>query len=238
MEKIKAWSFSRYNDYKRCPWKAKLKHIDRLKEPASPAMERGSEIHKIAEDYLTRTGRSLVPKELTYFANLFRDLRKRQKKVSTFMVVEESWAFKKDWSQTTWDDWNNCWLRIKVDTAWLEDDTTMIVNDWKTGKYRPGMIDSYLEQLELYALAALLLHEHVEKVKPTLSYLDEGITYPGLNGTFQEYTRKDIKKLKKTWEKRVEPMLSDTIFAPKPNDWCRWCYFSSTNKDGDGQCKF
>lgn len=237
---IKAWSFSRYNTYKQCPLKAKLKFIDKIKEPGSAPMQRGAETHDIAKDYLTLPGRRLVPNELVLFSELFKGLRKRSRKISTFMVVEETWAFKKDWTQTVWDDWDDCWVRIKLDSAWLEDDETMIVNDWKTGKFREDDIEDYMEQLELYALAALILHPHVELVKPRLAYLDEGMTYPETpRWTDIVFDRKDIPRLKKLWAKRVEPMLNDTIFAPRANKFCYNCYFKKNNKDeGGGQCKF
>ena len=95
-KKIKAWSFSRYDTYKQCPFKAKLRYIDKLKEPKSEAMERGSDIHKLCEDYISLPGRRLVPDDLTLFAGLLRKLRAQHKKSISGMVVEDEWAFKKD----------------------------------------------------------------------------------------------------------------------------------------------
>ncbi len=88
------------------------------------------------------------------------------------------------------------------------------------------------------ALAALLLHEHIQQVKPRLAYLDLGITYPEADKPLI-FTRADIPKLKKLWEKRTKAMLSDKQFAPRPNDKCRWCFYRSSNKAaGGGQCKY
>ena len=236
-KKITAWSFSRYLDYKQCPFKAKCKHIDKIKEPPNPAMARGSAIHDMSEKYIKGVGRT-VPKELKLFSELFKMLRKRYKTKLNSMVVEDMWAFTKSWDQTQWNNWAECFVRIKVDTAWFIDDVTMIVNDWKTGKYREDQNELYVEQLELYALAVLILYEHVEKVVPQLTYLDVGFVYPPI-GQAIEFTRKDIPKLKKLWAKRIKPMLNDTIFAPTPNRFCNWCYFKAANKDnGGGQCKF
>jgi hypothetical protein len=231
---ITAWSFSRYNTYKQCPLKAKLQYIDKIKEPPSAPMQRGSDIHKIAEDYITLPGRRLVPDDLMMFANLFRKLRKQHKKVKSDMVVESEWAFKKDWTQTGWFD-ADCWLRMKLDVAWHEEAFVMIVNDWKTGKYRPDNIDSYVEQLELFALGAFLKYPHITLVKPQLAYLDLGITYPDVEKQDMFFTRDFVPTLMDTWEQRVEPMLSDEIFAPRPNQFCNWCHFRATE---GGQCKF
>jgi len=234
---ITSWSYSRYSDYKQCPFKAKLKHVDKLKEPPNEAMARGAQIHNLAEDYLKGKIKTL-PKELKAFADEFKKLRKQYKKSINGMVVEDNWAFTKTWDETQWNNWTHCWVRIKLDCAHHEDDITLIITDWKTGKYREDQNDDYLEQLELYALAAFLLHDHIEIVKPRLVYLDVNTIYPPPEVTI-EFTRKDIPALKKKWEKRVKPMLTDTIFAPKPNRFCNWCHFRKANAaNGGGQCKF
>ena len=238
VKKITAWSFSRYSDYQQCPLKAKLKHLDKISEPPSPAMARGSQIHALAEDFIKSKIKALPP-ELKMFSDEFKVLRKQYKKKVHGMVVEDNWSFTKDWEETQWDDWVNCWVRIKLDCAHHEGDDIMIITDWKTGKFREESKDEYVEQLELYALAALLLHEHIRIVKPRLVYLDIGVVYPPI-GYELEFTRDDIPKLKKKWGNRTKKMMSDTIFAPKPNDKCKWCWYGQSGKikGGPGLCKF
>ena len=235
-DKIKAWSFSRYNDYQQCPFKAKLKHVDKLKEPGNSAMARGLRIHGLAEKYIVDPGRPRVPPELLLFKSLFKELRAQYKKRINGMVVEDSWAFRKDWSETVWNDWAECFVRIKLDVAFPEGEETLIVNDWKTGKYRPETLEIYTEQLELYALAALLKFPHVTLVKPRLTFLDTGDIFPKddhvNNFTF---TQADVPKLKKLWAKRIKAMMNDTRFAPRPNNKCKWCHFRKSN---GGPCKF
>lgn len=237
-----AWSFSRYTDYCQCPLKFKLKHIDKIQEPATAAMARdamarGSQIHDLAEGYIKGTIARL-PKELKQFADEFRALRKQYKKSINGMVVEDTWAFTQDWDETTWNDWVGCWVRIKLDCAHHEDGETLIITDWKTGKFRPQEVEVYVEQLELYALAALLFYEHIEVVKPRLAYLDHGIVYPNPEEPLV-FTRDMIHELKKTWAKRVRPMMNDKTFAPRPNNKCHWCFYRNSNKAaGGGQCKF
>jgi hypothetical protein len=153
------------------------------------------------------------------------------------MVVEDNWSFTREWTETTWNDWVGCWLRIKLDCAHHEDQTTLTVTDWKTGKFRPEQNEEYVEQLELYALAALLLHDHLEKVKVRLAYTDLGVIYPDSGAL--EFTRADIDRLKKLWVKRTTPMMNDKTFAPRPNDKCKWCFYRASNKQaGGGQCKY
>ena len=236
---ITSWSFSRYSDYKLCPLKAKLNHVDKIKEPANDAMKRGAEVHDECEAYIKGKIKKL-PEAAKKFSKMMRKLRRQYKKAINGMVVEDSWAFTKDWGETVWNDWINCWVRIKLDCAEHEDETTMLINDWKTGKFRPEKNAEYVEQLELYALAALLLHEHIEVVKPRLVYLDVGVIFPEDNKKEKlVFTRKDIPRLQKLWAKRVKPMLSDKTFAPRPNNLCHWCFYRKSNAaNGGGQCKY
>ena len=226
---ITSWSFSRYSVYKLCPAKAKYLYIEKLKEPPSPAIERGAQIHDLAEKYIKSQLRALPP-ELKKFEDDFKALRKQYKKKIHGMVVEDQWAFTKDWTETAWNDWIKCWVRIKIDCAEHVDEETLRVRDWKTGKFREQQQEDYAEQLELYALAALLLHPHINRVMTELVYLDEGTVF-----AISDKRREDLPALKKLWEKRVTAMLKDQRFAPRPNDKCRWCHFS---KAKGGPCKF
>jgi CRISPR/Cas system-associated exonuclease Cas4 (RecB family) len=235
---VTSWSFSRYSDYKNCPLKFKLKHIDKISEPPNQAMARGAAIHQLAEDFI-KGKITRLPPELKAFADDFKKFKAQFKKPINGMVVEDNWSFTKDWQETEWDNWAHCWVRIKLDCAHHEDDETLIITDWKTGKFRTEMNEDYVEQLELYALAALLLHPHIEKVKPRLVYLDQGTIYPEKPEDVC-FTRANISALKKKWEKRTKAMMNDKIFAPRPNDKCKWCWYgqSGKSKGGPGLCKY
>ena len=233
IKNVTAWSFSRYGEYKKCPALTKYKVIEKRKEPGNQAMERGNLIHKLAEDYV-KGDLAKLPPELLQFKTEFAKLRKMYKAKVRKITVEDSWAFRKDWSETTWDDWNECWVRIKLDCAHMEEDGVLIVTDYKTGKYREEQNADYVEQLELYSLAAFLKYETVHTVLPRLMYLDLGMIF---NGGAEPivHTRADLPRLKKTWEKRTKPLLSDTTFAPRPSNNCRWCHFSSAKS---GPCQY
>jgi hypothetical protein len=232
-KKITAWSFSKYSVYKQCPAKAKYLFIEKRKEPPSQALARGAEVHDKADQYIKGKLR-VLPAELKSFAGVFKELKAQYKKKINGMVVEDNWAFTKNWEITRWDDWNNCWLRLKLDCASTNDHKILRLRDWKTGKFREELNEEYMEQLSLYGLAALIQLPHIEVVIPSLVYVDQGEVYPTPDNEIQ-YVRSDLPKLKKLWEKRVKPMLNDTRFAPKPNDKCKWCHFSAAK---GGPCKF
>jgi PD-(D/E)XK nuclease superfamily len=222
---VKSWSFSRYSDYMKCPAFFKYKHLDKIAEPPNPAMQRGTDIHAMAEKFVKGELKKL-PKELELFADDFQRVRGQQEK-----VVEESWAFKSDWSLTTWNDWNGCWLRVKMDLCYVNHEHNVAVPiDHKTGKCRDEEHAKYGEQLELYAIATLLQMPHVDVVSPRLWYLDHGVIFPDPEKEELEITRKDLPKLQKKWEKKVAPMFKDTVFKATPSATaCRWCHYRQSN---------
>lgn len=233
---LTSWSFSRYNDYKTCPFKFYNKHILKIQEPANQAMERGTAIHKLGEDY-TKGIIKACPKELKLFRDEFADLRKMYKGNRNNMMVEDNWAFTVKWEDTDWRDWNGCWVRIKLDLSFQVEDTLHIV-DHKTGKNSPYKNVEYDEQCELYALAGLLKYPHVVEARPRLWYLDEGTVHP-TDDNVKVYTQADVPRLKKLWEMRVKPMFKDTSFKPKPNHGCQWCHYRKANAaNGGGQCQY
>lgn len=232
-KQITSWSFSRYYDYRTCPKKSFFKVIQRLQEPGNKAMDRGNAIHKLAERYVKGEIRTM-PTELSRFITLFKELKGLYKKKIGGVVCEDSWAFRKDWTQTRYDDWTGCHVRIKVDCASNVGLDLLTIYDWKTGKYRPEKHADYLEQLELYAVGGFHQHKHVKAIQPELVYLDQGIMYPeGDDGKL--YQRKELPALQKKWEKRVLPMLNDTVFAPRPSHECQWCHFRKSN---GGPCQY
>ena len=205
-------------------------------------MGRGDRIHKLAEAYLKNETRGRFPEELVKFKKFFT--RTRRKWSEDEVHVETTWAFRKDWSLTTFDDWNGCWLRIKVDLCYAEEPATIHVVDFKTGKFSPQWnVDEYMLQLDLYATGALVRFgkDFADfgsefKVAPRLMYLDHGIEYPEKQ---KIYTMADLPALKKKWGEMVTPMLNDRTFAPRPNRFCYNCFYRASNKEnGGGQCKF
>lgn len=238
---VTAWSFSRYTDYTQCPQRFKFKHIDRMKEPGSAAMDRGTAIHTMAEQYV-KGEIAKLPAELVAFKDEFAKLRKMYKAKKFPMIVEDNWAFTREWEETEWDNWAECWVRIKLDLAYYVDGKNLKVTDYKTGKMNDFKSAEYMEQLELYALAALLMSNVPDvTVWPEIMYLDHGVVYSGPVGAPVSYTAADIPRLSKLWEKRVKPMFNDTRYAPTANHGCKWCYFGQKGKiekSGPGLCKY
>lgn len=227
-KQITSWSYSRHGTYEQCPYKAKLTILEKRREPKNDAMARGAEIHDIAQAYLEGKG-SRVPQPLAKFKDEVKRLRKFNKDGKA--EIEKMWGFTNKWELCEWDDWANCWVRIKTDVAHWEDDDLVVVTDWKTGKYRTDNLDGYVAQLDLYALGALIKFG-AARVQTRLLYLDTGDTF---DNDGKIYTQADLKGLMASWNKRVKPMLNDRKFAPKPNRFCGWCHFRAQN---GGPCQY
>lgn len=231
--KVAAWSFSRYKEHANCPAKLSYKVHDRLKEPGSPAMDRGNELHKAAEDYVNGTTKrppASWPKHWHSRLKILRDMIGKQKRVGG---TETQWNFDHAWKQLPDNDPFNkqIWLRIKFDFwVYIEETRTLLIIDYKSGKVRP---DEHQEQLDLYALAGLLrFHGKVDMVQTELWYIDQpegpGDTMPGL------YPADQLKKLMQTWVKKTKKLLNDTRFIATPNYLCGWCHFRASN---GGPCR-
>jgi hypothetical protein len=258
-EKVTYWSFSVYNAYKECPFTVKMSVLKKIKSPGSIHMDRGNDAHKLCEDYIKGTitlaqlktgAKNLALKPLGALDDVLPELTRlrklyaqRNKLAARAMqpTVEETWAFTKDWAITYVKDWNNCALRVKLDVGEFFEEKGRIIyvpTDWKTGRFYEEKNDEYIEQLELYALAVLVVYPHVDEVRPRLVYLDEGIVFPDPK-TPLAFTRDDLGPLKKLWEKRTRPLLNDTKLAPRPGNYCRRCFYRSSNAaEGGGQCKY
>jgi CRISPR/Cas system-associated exonuclease Cas4 (RecB family) len=238
--KIASWSFSRYSTYQQCPRKAKYIFVDKHKEPGNAAMQRGSDIHAMAENFIN--GRlETIPGELMKFETLLKDLNSQKREKPDSIGTEKSWNFRQDWSETVWNDWSGCWLRLKVDCVINHDNGYITVIDWKTGKFKEQQNDAYMEQLGLYALGAFLTYPDTQNVECKLVYLDAGIEYPAADNVGDSiYARSELSEIKKTWEKRVIPMLADTSFNPRPSVLCKWCHFgqSGVANGGLGLCEY
>lgn len=219
-KQFEAWSFSRFNDWRTCALRAKLKYLDKLPEgEPGPALARGSAIHKEAEDYVLGNIKKL-PDSLATFEEEFNALRKQKR----YLRVEQQWGFDSDWEPADWFG-KQTWVRVVVDLAKAKG-TEVLIIDHKTGKIYPY----HEEQLSLYAIAAFMMFPKAKTVDARLWYLDPGIE------TTADFDRKDLPDLKADWEAKVKPMLADKVFTPNPSAKnCRFCHYKKAN---GGPCQY
>lgn len=217
---ITTWSYSAYALYTECAYKFYLEKIEKREVPTPPAFIKGRKAHEAIEDYLKKPNETPFPTVGSKFSKLIKYLAAHPR-----VFVEQSWAFNRNWGESRWSEDNTTWLRAKCDAGVHQGDNVIEIVDWKTGKKYGENED----QVELFALTAMMRYKEAPHVFTTLAYLDGGEEVPG------EYSANDREKLKAKWEKKVVPMFTDTVFAPRPNDRCSWCHFRNSN---GGPCKF
>jgi hypothetical protein len=219
---LTAWSYSRWSTYDKCPKQLEYKFIQKLPEPPSTALERGSAVHADVAAYIL--GDLPVNDPIpgwTYFEGLFRDLREMSP------LVEQQWGFTKQWAPTGWFG-ADTWFRSVLDAALIYADGTADVIDFKTGKPSAG----HAQQAELYAVSVVRRYPETQSVTVRFWYLD--LEQRGKESVFR-FSRDTVPALLKVWSTRAEKMLSDKNLPPRPGTHCQWCPFG---KAKGGPCKY
>jgi CRISPR/Cas system-associated exonuclease Cas4 (RecB family) len=228
---IRSWSYSRLVDFEQCKYRAKLKYLDKIPEPARAlppgksehANDRGTRVHEGAELFV-KGGVELLP-ELEFFREeltTIRDLYKKGK-----VSLEGEWAYDRDWIPTAWSS-EKAWLRLKIDALVTMSPTHMVLIDYKTGKRAYNEM-KHAEQCQLYQLATFLRYPKVEKITTELYYLDLDQL------TSMTYTRAQGMRFLKGYQDRGLALTSATDFPPNPTAWaCKWCPFGVK---GTGHCQ-
>lgn len=218
------WSFSRLSTYRKCPQQFKYQFIDKLPawEVEPPAMARGNVIHKMLESAVTGP-KLAVTKE---FKGLMPELARIRKLNPR---AELSLAFTAEWKPCGWMD-PKVRCRIKIDVAFGGDNITLL--DYKSGKVKP---EEHVEQLQLYALAWLLIEdERPQSLVTGAWYVDYEKEARPLT-VYDHPNDKTLSILKRYWEKETSGLVKDTKFLPRPDRRiCAWCPYS---KFKGGPCK-
>lgn len=223
---VTAWSWSRYADYTRCPLYFKENYITKtVPKVTSPAMQRGTDIHDGAKRFLLGQ-QDGAPRDM------LKHPRVEQLLLELTQIpdkqVELQWGYTDAWKPTGWFG-SATWLRVILDVNVLYPDMSADCLDWKTGK-RYGHND---EQMELFALAVMCQFVPVKHVTTRLVYVD---TPPGQDAEeFAEFPATHKQRLIDKWTKKVRPMFEDQVFAPRPNDKCRFCPLA---RSAGGKCAF
>lgn len=211
------WGYSKLETFEKCPQKFKFQFIDKLPQPGSAAMERGSKMHESIESYLNGWVKELIP-ACRSFQQAIDALKDEEFKAEQALGLDKNWVVLPDWFH------KSTWLRSKADAMYVHEDILVVI-DFKSGKYRVPSTD----QVELYAIVGGALYPEVTQVTAEYWYLDTGEVYSRV------YTQAELLELRKKFEKRVVPMYSNTNWAPQPSMECRWCPYSKTK---GGKCMY
>ena len=222
---ISAWSYSALKVYEECPYRSFIQRVKRIKEPSSPAADRGTAIHQQAEDFV-KGELGEMPDTLKKFHDEFDQLRALF--ADAKVELEGEWGFSLDWEPVGWMA-PLTWARIKLDALVHEDEQSARVIDYKTGK-KYGNEIQHSQQCLLYAIATFFRYPHLQFVQTELWYLDHGET------TTKSFTRDQAMHFAPGFHQRAIAMTTAEDFPPTPSkNACRWCSY----KQGEyPECKW
>ncbi len=238
--RITAWSYSRLQVYKQCPFKCRMAHLpwngQRVKEPEGPAVVRGKVIETEVLDYLFGAKDAKLPESGARFPTELAILKKMRSRVRSKVKL----GFNRAWKVVDYFA-PDVWTRMEFDLI-FEDllpgqkkHYRAHIIDLKTGKIYPDKFD----QFELYNLVALILPEDIITHKPELSFAEGWYLDQGEIAGETTLMKSDIAKQIKRWEKEADKLLSETAWQPRPNNMCRFCFYRKDNKaSGGGQCPY
>lgn len=203
------WSYSTLTSFETCPRRYYLTKISKqVKEPQGEALIYGNEVHKALEKDLK--GEQALPTKFASFAPLVNAIKALPGK----RLVEQSFGLDVNLRPVSFFA-KDCWVRGKIDLL-VVGTTTAAAIDWKTGKMK-----SDLDQMKLFAAAALQDHPYLQSVRTGFAWLHD-----------QKLQREDFKRedTPAIWGEfivrvqRMENAAKTGDFPPNPSGLCRkWC---------------
>jgi CRISPR/Cas system-associated exonuclease Cas4 (RecB family) len=212
-----AWSHSKLRDFESCRAQFKRRHIEKLPEPKSEALEWGSEVHNAIEAWLNNWTRKVHDGFLPMLSQLTA-LKKLKP------MTETMWAHGKDWEPFVDPFDKQAWARAKLD-AWHDNGLQVHVFDWKTGRPREASFD----QVRFYAALALVRFPDAERVMTELWYVEHDKIVTGV------VERKELLGIQKEFKRRATRIYNEAKWPEEPGMHCRWCPF---RKGVGGPCSF
>ena len=208
-------SYSSLKMFKQCPAMYAYAHIMKLKQESTGAMDRGTRLHKLCEDYM-KAPDAACPYDIRKIGLKIFQLREKGAK------AEETWLLDKDWNPT--DDPASAKIKAIVDVHVPLKDNVLVLHDYKSGR----VYDEHNHQLEFYGLIGLRRFPDAKRVEASAIYIDSGGESPRrsiLREMFPHYAR--------PWQNLIEQLDSERQFVPTPNANCKRCAFRS---DQGGPC--
>lgn len=161
---------------------------------------------------------------------LARSLRKI-KTVST----QESIVLNPKWERVS-QFTKNAWARLKLDVLVIRGKKAEVI-DWKSGNIDKSKQEirekaEYHDSMRAYQVSVLSVYP-VSEVSAKMVFLDAPPKLADPTKSLPVLKRTDLEDAKRAWERKIEPMMNDTILAPRPGYYCTYCPFS---KDKGGPC--
>lgn len=226
MTEVMAWSYSRLNDFEKCPKMFQGKYVTKEFPQAdfsAPHLQRGKDVHKELEIAVKTGNYDLLREESKFMIPLLEAARRGigNRKHKGF-ESEQQKAFDAQLKEVSWFDPKKgpkrVWCRIIMDLMVFCSGDVLVILDWKTGKIR-----DVVDQLGLFSAGGFALYPDVKKVIAAFVWCDHPKALP----LVVEYERKDAEKLWREFGDRAELIqlsLESGVWEPKPMPFnCKYC---------------
>ncbi len=200
------WSYSSLSTYEKCPAKWKYRYIDGLRDPPTPAMERGTRLHSLCESVLKDGAQ--IPSELSLISEVLERLKVNNAQ------SEKMWRLDRGWQPA-----QEAWVKGIIDVHFMRDGVLHIY-DFKSGK----PYASHKAQLEIYSIMGFATVPEAERVECGAIYIDSGKI-----GCKRAMTRQEAFDARDGWGIRADKLLFDEEWMPTPGGACWRCNYKSLN---------
>lgn len=218
-------SFSRAEDFGKCPLFFKYRHIDKIPDPRPELPEgqeypndRGIRIHTMAENVI-KNPNLRIPDELALFDKRFETLRIMYK--AKKCAPEVRLATRSDWTKSGFKEFDVTAWRGVIDALVMLSKHRAVVIDFKTGK-KSGNEGKHYQQVAEYALTLALRNDNIQHFSLELWYLDSGEV------SHYDATRSEILGTFQAVKNRHAKVNEAEYFYPTPTEYaCRFCPYKT-----------
>lgn len=203
-------SYSSIKLWMECPAAYGYSYIQKMPNPPSAAMMRGTRLHKLAEDYMNNPNLP-VPYDIKRIGLKVYQLRDQG------AVAERTWLLGKDWEPV--DNQDNAKIKAIVDVHRFIG-RVLFLHDYKSGREYP----SHADQLEFYATVGLCKFPDAQRAESSAIYIDTG-----REGQSRSIIREMLPYYRTKWGDIIARMDDDVAFLPTAGGHCGRCNYASKN---------
>lgn len=226
--KLPAYSFTRLDNFKKCPWAYKKIYQDKMPRTQDPSRDIGLLSHKKVAEYITRLLELGLETDWEWVDQQLRDLPLEVGDIiQTFTShfrrpltweepgVERQIAFNRRWEPTGWFD-ADAYFRMVIDLHFRQEGLA-VVKDWKTSRQVPKNLEKDM-QTRLYGWGVhRAFYPQAEEILLVLHFLRYGAERKIL------LEPADLAGVPALIDEAVYRIEAEKKFAPTPGDYCGLC---------------
>ncbi|MXX65300.1 MAG: PD-(D/E)XK nuclease family protein [Acidimicrobiia bacterium] len=247
---------SRAGDFKQCPLLFRFRAIDRLPEPVTPALARGTTAHLALERLFDLDAAERTPERLfdlfrqewtklrltDEYANLFADREEERqwgidslRVVANYLEMEDPTGFDPvEREMMISEDLGEVVVRGILDRLDETPDGKLVIVDYKTGSGPP-------ERYAIPAFFALKTYAMLVRRRLGRTPVELRLLYLGSSSVYSiEVDHNTIEGVERHILALVDAIrnaLANDHFPPRPSVLCRWCAFQHLCPEGQAYAK-